>query len=274
MPIVSSVRMNIFSSAPKASIPGECLRGFRAHSTLMPPTSVQFMAELTVKTTLIRKGFTLIELMISILVITILIGLLFSALMTAKAKGRLTQARQSVSQLRSSIELYATEDPQKRYPYPGPFADNSNPYGPNANTYIRYQEPTDPTRAWAISYHDESSGVVLAGVLSLLEAKRLPLPMLDLDATDQDKRLLDPWGHPYHYRLSLPNSVRTALTCSHGSTDDLTMSDWNWDEDNHRESLRNGRDATKARPYPYVYSWGPLGSESDSCTWIYTKDER
>ena len=32
---------------------------------------------------------------------------------------------------------------------------------------------------------------------------------------------------------------------------------------------RIGRDTTKARPYPYVYSWGKRGTATDSCTWIY-----
>lgn len=221
-----------------------------------------------------RGGFTLIELLISIAVIAALAGMLFPALIYVQQRARATEATQAVQQLVSSVELYAAEDPQKRYPYPGPFDDNSNPYGVDATTYFRHAEATRPDAAYAIAYGDQRGATALAGVLALLEAKRLPLPRLKLDNTDTDRRLLDPWRRAYHYRLSLPATVRSAFTFNHRTEHDPLLSDWNWDSALGREALRSGRDPTRARPYPYIYSWGRSGSATDPSTWIYTPDLR
>jgi len=221
-----------------------------------------------------RAGFTLIELLVSIAVIAALAGMLLPALTFAQQRARSTEATQAVNQLVSSVELYAAEDPQKRYPYPGPFADTSNPYGVDATTYFRYSEATRPDAAFALSYSDQRGATAITGVLALLEAKRLPLPRLRLDNTDSDRRLLDPWKRAYHYRLSLPATVRSAFTFNHHTEHDPLLSNWNWDSTLGREAQRSGRDATRARPYPYIYSWGRSGSATDPSTWIFTPDQR
>jgi prepilin-type N-terminal cleavage/methylation domain-containing protein len=221
-----------------------------------------------------EAGFSLIELLVVIAIIGVLMGLLMPVLILVRERARTRQAVQSVSQLMSSLELYAAEDDRKRYPYPGPFPGNTNPYGPAATTYFRFSEAGDPERAFALAFTDDDGGTMLTGVLSLLDAKKLPLPLLLLDNGDPDRRLLDPWGHPYHYRLSLPKATRAAFACTHGSGVDLGLKDWNWDATSDRESLRSGLDPAKARPYPYVYSWGRRGSASDPCTWIYQADHR
>lgn len=218
-----------------------------------------------------RPGFTLIELLIAIAIIAVLMGLLFPALIAARNKSRMTEARQAVAQLVSSLEAYQNEDSQKRYP--GPF-DATNPFSPTAITYFRYQEPGDPKRAFSLSFFDERAGSRIDGVLTLLDKHQLPLPRRKVDESDGDMRLLDPWGNPYRYRLNLPKATRVALTSPPRSDVPALLGNWNWDADEDRESLRNGRDPNLARPYPYVYSWGPKGSATDAWTWVYQEDKR
>jgi len=217
-------------------------------------------------------GFTLIELLVVIVVIMVLIGLLLPALAAAKDKTNKAAARQAISQLTSSMELYAAEDERKRYPYPGPFAANTNPYGLTATTYFRATDPDE--RAFAVAFTDMNGGATITGVLTLLDSKKLPLPVLVLDNSDGDRRLLDPWGQPYRYRLSLPLAVRSTFVSIQDSSKDPLLKDWNWDSANNRESLRSGIDVDQARPYPYIYSWGKNGTATDSSAWMYQVDRR
>lgn len=224
-----------------------------------------------------RSGFTLIELLVVISIIAVLAGLLVPAITVVRDRVRRTEAQQTVSELASAFEQYANQG-NKRYPYPGPFGA-VNPYAPASITYYHYTEATDPTRAFAVSYNDTKGGIPIQGVLALLEDLNLPLPAsLRYDMSDSDHRLLDPWGNPYHYRLSLTGAIRTAFTCPHKSSTNLTLPSWNWDPPDptdtsgaphNCEKARNGRDPSLARPFPYIYSWGRAGSATDSCTWIY-----
>ena len=223
---------------------------------------------------LARIGFTLIELLVVIVVIMVLIGLLLPALAAAKDKTNKAAARQAISQLTSSMELYAAEDDRKRYPYPGPFPANTNPYGLTATTYFRAPEATDPERAFAVAFTDNNGGTTITGVLTLLDTKKMPLPVLVLDNSDGDRRLLDPWGRPYRYRLSLPLAVRSTFVSSIDPSKDPMLKDWNWNTAKNQESLRSGADPTKARPYPYIYSWGKNGTATDSSGWLYQVDRR
>ncbi|MEK7413884.1 MAG: type II secretion system protein [Planctomycetota bacterium] len=219
-------------------------------------------------------GFTLVELLIVISIIAVLAGMLIPAISLVRENARVAEAKQAVAQLVSSIEQYASNDDQKRYPFPGPLGI-LNPYGPAlpavpaSITYHHYDEATDPELAFSLCRHDNRAGTVIDGVITLLDTAGLPLPVPHHDPGDTDRRLLDPWKHPYRYRFSLPLATRSAFACTHGSSVDLTLPDWNWDATNNYEKARNGRDITKARPYPYVYSWGKKGSATDPCTWIY-----
>ena len=127
---------------------------------------------------LARIAFTLIELLVVIVVIMVLLGLLMPALAAARDKTNKAAARQAISQLTSSMELYAAEDDRKRYPYPGPFPANTNPYGLTATTYFRAPEATDPERAFAVAFTDNNGGTTITGVLTLLDTKKMPLPVL------------------------------------------------------------------------------------------------
>lgn len=217
------------------------------------------------------RAFTLIELLVVVGIIAILAGLLIPAIGLVREGARKTGAKQTVTQLIGSMEQYAGEDSRKRYPYPGPFTDNSNPYGPSAVTYYRYTEAMDPERAYSLAFVDHRGGTDIPGVLELIESQGISLPFMTFDQRDADRRMLDPWGRPYRYRLGLPAAVRTALNCPHGSNDSM-LKDWNWNTTEGREAKRNGQDPTVARPYTYIYSWGGSGNESDPCTWIYRAD--
>lgn len=221
-----------------------------------------------------RRAFTLIELMVVVGIIVVLAGLLIPAITVVRENARKTEAHQIVAQLTLAIEGYANEDSRtKRYPYPGPFADNSNPYGPSAITYHRYQEPADPDLAFSLAFKDQRGGSEIPGTLQIIEDSGVPLPTLRIDTSDGDRRILDPWQRPYRYRFSLSGTVRLGFVCTHQAADPR-LYDWNWNADEGREAKRNGQDPALARVYPYVYSWGRNGSDSDPCTWIYRADTR
>lgn len=212
-------------------------------------------------------GFTLVELLVVLSILAVLAALLLPAVNVVRESSRKAEAKQVVCQFRSAVEAYATFDGQKCYP--GHFGAG-NPYAPTAITYFRYvSDVTDPERAYSLSFFDNQSGITINGVLNLLAAQDLPLPVPRIDRADDDQRFLDPWGHPYHYRLGLAGAVRSAFVCTHASSVNLGLPDWNWDATNNYEKARKGSDANLARPYPYIYSWGRNGSATDPCTWIY-----
>jgi type II secretory pathway pseudopilin PulG len=213
----------------------------------------------------------MIELLVVITIITVLVGILIPAIGLVRDRARKTEARQTISELVLALDTYAKEDASKRFPTPfWTGYEYTTVAGKEPVTYAHFNEAADPTKAFAIAMHDVHDGKVIDGVLTLLIDRGLyTLKRQQLDNSDSDGRLLDPWGHPYHYRLKLSDAQRTALTCL---PDTPKLSNWNWDAAAGRETRRSGRDDSVPAPFPYVYSWGSDGSATDARTWLYMAD--
>lgn len=241
------------------------MRGERCQSGL---SSAQSMAAMSAHRSI--SAFTLIEVLVVVSIMVIIMGLLIPTINMVRENARKTEANQTITQMIASMTLYQNEDGRKRLPYPGPFADNSNPYSGAATTYFR---SSADELAFSMAFGDQRGGDAIPGVLQLLDDAGQALPTLRLDRTDEDRRALDPWGRPYRYRLGLPAAVRSTFSGAHGSGIAI-LSDWNWDEINNREAKRSGRDVLVATPYPYIYSWSGKGTATDPSFWIYRSDRR
>lgn len=217
-----------------------------------------------------RNGFTMIELLVVVSIIAVLAGLLIPAISMVRERSKRAEAQQTVCELMIAFETYRQEGSKI---FPTPFwagYDYSMAAGKEPATYSHFVESDDPTKAFAIAMQDVHNGTVIDGVLTLLLDRNLyTMKRSQLDRSDADGRLLDPWGNPYHYRLRLDGTTRTALTCVAGKS---KLSDWNWDAAADREARRSGRDEAMPIPFAYVYSWGASGTATDARPWIYQPD--
>lgn len=185
-----------------------------------------------------RSGFTLIEVLITITIIAVLIGLLMPAINAVRLRAFRTEARQIVSQLAISLETYNNEDRRHRYPY-------------QTELY------PEPTLAVPLPFSTRATAGVTKGLLALLQPVGVntgPRPL------DEQGCMLDPWGERYRYQLTRPAPAKPADA----------LKDWNWDTTLNHAKRWNDRNDTPA-PFPYVWSLGPGGSTTDASEWIYEK---
>lgn len=247
----------------------------RAAVARIPPGAGRCLARGAIPMTRNRParhgGFTMIELLVVITIIAVLAGILIPTIGLVRDRARKTEARQTVRELAMAFDTYAKEDAAKRFPTPyWAGYEYTTVAGKEPVTYSHYTEAADPAKAFALALKDVHGGTVIDGVLGLLVDRDLyTMKRQQLDGSDADGRLLDPWGNPYRYRLRLSGPQRTALTCA---SDKPQLSDWNWDAAADRETRRSGRDETVPAPFPYVYSWGSGGTATDARPWLYLPD--
>lgn len=215
-------------------------------------------------------GFTLIELLMVISIIAVLATLLFGGLGIVRERSRATQAKQTIDQLYAGIEAYRSEDSGKRYPTAA-----------SDDLIVRAPPGAAPT------------------VFDLLDERRLIVLSRDQMS---DGKLMDPWHHPFRYSLSRPQPAvggnRLKGIDEAGTGLERMAAAWNWNPDpdgdgkpgdasaSDPQQLKEGRprrygvhwdDTTKKQmtgplPYPYVWSLGKAGADSDATHWIYAAE--
>jgi len=188
-----------------------------------------------------RRGFTLMEVMVTICIIGVLAALLLPIISVVRNRARLATAQQTLRLLTQCLESYRSAD-AGGHRYPPPQSDQC----------LSIRPPAASSSA----------------VLELLQDARLEAPRI----TDSESlgQLLDPWGEPYRYVLTRPVV-----------SDPTSLSRWNWDEAKGHERAWGKRwDATAgaitvgALPFPYVYSLGPKLQETVAEHWVFVEDVR
>ena len=123
-----------------------------------------------------RKGFTLYELLLVIVVIGILSAILFPAMMRARIKASEAKAHSDIGQIAAAIRMYA--DDWGIYPPSKASGDPLNPYP--CGWLIR-----------ALEHEQDAFGC--GEYLKYADSKK---------DTSDPKNLLDPWGKPYQYKAT------------------------------------------------------------------------
>lgn len=94
-----------------------------------------------------RSGFTLVEMMIVIAILSILLAIFLPNLMRARARGLLASCEQNLRNLSTAIETYGTDN-KGRYPTVltilTPDYIKNLPWCPTAKTFYQYAHTTVP----------------------------------------------------------------------------------------------------------------------------------
>lgn len=133
----------------------------------------------------INSGFTLIEILVTISLIIILMGIMIPAVNKIKDAGKKTMAQAEAAALKSAVKAYHT-----RYGmYPVEEPNNLNYYSKTGD------EVLDPEDGWALLENiadKNSDGVFLIELNNYREG--------------DDGEVLDPYGNPYLFCMDIHNS--------------------------------------------------------------------
>ena len=185
-----------------------------------------------------HRAITLIELLVTITIIVILIGLLIPVVILVLQKSHERGTRMVISELVQAVDAYRSEDALHRYP----------PVNGDQSLSLRAIPGPGP------------------GMLELLDRKGLWSPSTFFK--DDESRLLDSWGSPFRYSLTRPAPTAPANA----------LSDWNWDAALGHERAWGRRPTTTGvindgpLAFAYIWSLGRTGKTTDATDWFYTAD--
>lgn len=165
---------------------------------------------------MIRRAFTLIELLTVIAIIVILAAMLIPAIGLVRDKVKRSQAASTVAALHQAMQGYAAEERRHRFP----------------------TAAVDFSLGWA-----PEDAAPATGVLNLLESQGFEFDRSSLDrSVAAPYPLLDPWKRPYRYQADADllgaSGAQRPLGCD-GVTPPLDA--WN---------------AAGVRPWGYIWSTG------------------
>lgn len=186
------------------------------------------------------SALTLIELLVTIVIIAVLMGLLLSAVTAVRERANRTAASQVIIELHTALENYRAEDFRHAYPpadpLPSPFIRRDPRFVPLADPALRSKGPR-PTV-----------------LLDLLTDCGFTWRMDQVGSAESatPNCLLDPWNLPFRYQVDDGKSAGPALKPA-------AQADWNPGDE---------------RPFAYVWSLGRNASPdaASASNWLYRRD--
>lgn len=190
-----------------------------------------------------RRAFSLVELLVTIVIIAVLSGLLLSAISAVRQRAHSSAAAQVIAELHSALENYRAEDMRHKFPTaspePEPFLRRDPAFVPPADPSLRITGPR-PT-----------------ALLDLLMECGFTWRMDQIGAATSPAPncLMDPWRRPYRYAVDEAKIAGPAWKPA-------PLSDWN---------------SGGERPFAYVWSIGRTTGPSDADPasaerWILRRD--
>lgn len=117
-----------------------------------------------------RRGFTLVELLVVIAMLMLLMGSVTSAIMTAQRRAKISKATVEVKEITNAILAF----------------ENYSSDGLSKHKIPNWQEATESTLAFILGKETGENGETI--------------PVL-YNAAIRNKRILDPWGRPYRVQI-------------------------------------------------------------------------
>jgi type II secretion system protein G len=102
---------------------------------------------------MIKKGFTLIEMLVVIGIIAVLAGLIMPSLGTSQMKARDAKRKSDLKQIQKALEIYRQDQDPVAFPADGSFLNLSTSWASGATVYMS-TVPSDPdsTSATRVNY--------------------------------------------------------------------------------------------------------------------------
>ncbi len=131
-----------------------------------------------------RSAFTFIEVLMTVSILVVLMGLLLPVLSIVREQVHRTRAREQIAEIHMALQHYASEERRHRYPTQ------------SDDLSLRY----DPTRATI-----ENLNALIQGGYQI--------DMTTIDRSVSPQVMLDPWKRPYRYQVdsdlfTLPGAQR------------------------------------------------------------------
>lgn len=178
------------------------------------------------------RGFTLIEILVSISVIVLLAGMLIPAVGLVRNRARTTEAQQTLRELQAAFELYRHEDARRQYPT----VQGDLAIGTALMDRLEHQ------RMWARGFR----------------------------GVDDQGRLLDPWKGWYRYSLAKPAPATSTPAIAAWNWDEAKGRERTWGS--RLDPANPGAYAEGPLPYAYLWSLGKGGAADDARGWILRED--
>ena len=144
-----------------------------------------------------KRGFTLLELLVVVVIMAVLMGLLLPAVLKAKNQSKVRRSEVQVKALGSAIDGFILE----HHHLPAPTKDLRT----GDDYYYGTEEPSQSTSKVAPGSDYPEYGGENSKVFQVLLGSKPKVLKADIFNVDSRGNVVDPWGKPYRFYLDLNN---------------------------------------------------------------------